>query len=92
MRLAVIGTIVDVTGFALAGADGVVCSSEAEVKAALRTVAADARTAIVLVSPECAAMAPEAVETFRVGHEIPLLIVLPESPHEAPPAREEEEP
>lgn len=77
MRLAVIGTIADVGGFGLVGADGIVCTTPADVEAALVSARADADTAIVLVSPECARLAPDLIENWGRARNAPILVVLP---------------
>ena len=88
MTILTIGTPVDVTGFALAGIDGVACSSAEEVAAALQTVSAD--VAVILVSPESAAIASAELDVFRRRHELPMLVVLPGHPAVRTPQAPEE--
>jgi vacuolar-type H+-ATPase subunit F/Vma7 len=89
MRLFVIGTLVDVTGFALAGIDGVVCTTAGDVKAALEAIAADAAAAVVFVSPTCVSLASDEIEAFRARHEMPMLVVLPGARPDARAAAQE---
>ena len=78
MHLTVIGTLEDVTGFALAGASGVICQSEADVTAALQAASQDRTVALVAVSERAASLAPAAVGRWRAASGSPVLIVLPD--------------
>ncbi|HXW06912.1 MAG TPA: V-type ATP synthase subunit F [Vicinamibacterales bacterium] len=80
LRAVVLGSLLDVTGFALAGVDGVVCATAAEVQSALQELTSDPGAAVILMSPECAAMAGDAVGRFQPRHETQLLVILPPSP------------
>lgn len=77
MRLAVIGTEVDVTGFALAGSPGVVCDNGDAVAAALEAACADPSVAVVLVSDAAAEAAPVAVRRWQAAAGAPVVLVLP---------------
>jgi len=77
MQIRLIGDARDVTGFALAGLDGVECRTRDEVAAALGESARDPAAAIVLVSDEAAALAPEELERFRRRVDAPIVVLLP---------------
>jgi len=77
MQIRLIGEPRDVTGFALAGIDGVECRTRGDVAAALDGSARDTAAAIVLVSDEAAALAPEELERFRRRVGAPIVVRLP---------------
>lgn len=77
MQLRLIGDARDVTGFALAGIEGVECGTRDEVAAALDHSVCDGTAGIVLVSHESAALAPEELERFRRAAGAPIVVVLP---------------
>ena len=84
MRLSVIGTFGDVTGFSLAGSPGVVCSDEAGVAAALEAECGDGNVALVLMSEEAAGVAAAAIRKWQATPGAPIILVLPASQRPAP--------
>jgi vacuolar-type H+-ATPase subunit F/Vma7 len=77
MEIRLIGNPRDITSFGLAGIQGVECRTSADVSAALVQCAGDPAVAIVLVSHDTAALAPDAIERARHGADTPILVVLP---------------
>jgi vacuolar-type H+-ATPase subunit F/Vma7 len=72
MKILVLGTPDDVRGFALAGAAGRVPRDAEEVEQAIEEAERDG-VELILLSPEIARLAPEAVAASRV-----LVVILPE--------------
>jgi vacuolar-type H+-ATPase subunit F/Vma7 len=81
----------DVTGFALAGVDSEECRTRAELLDALDRARRDPEIGIVVVSPELAALAGDAIEALRDSPHLPITIVLPDLP-DAERAAQEAEP
>lgn len=77
MHVRLIGDAHDVTGFALAGVESEECHTRAEVVDALDAACHDPDVAIVVVSPDMAALADDVISEMRESTHLPITIVLP---------------
>ena len=77
MNALVLGGADDVRGFALAGWPSRACRDAAELAEALAGLRGRDDVALVLLSAETAALAPQALEAFRAGAPGTLVLVLP---------------
>jgi vacuolar-type H+-ATPase subunit F/Vma7 len=75
--MAVIGTVEDVAGFALAGIPGQVCDTGPVVREALDAARRDREVAVIVLSAEAERLAPDAVRAAREAGGLPLVVVLP---------------
>ena len=85
MRWFFLGDAATGVGFALAGLDTRAVEGPAEVVRALSDLeGADPPYGVALITPEAAALAPNAVSRLAQRTEAPLLVVLPERARPAP--------
>lgn len=67
------------TGLRLAGVEGALASSPAEAQKAVQDAEKDGSIAVILITPDIAAMIPATVERLKLSGERPLLAVIPAS-------------
>lgn len=72
MKALLLGTMRDVRGFGLAGFAGTPCDSARDVEQAL-AADVDRETAVVVLSPEVARLAPEAVQACAARRPVVVL-------------------
>jgi vacuolar-type H+-ATPase subunit F/Vma7 len=77
MQIRVIGDARDVTGFGLAGVAGTECRTREEIVAALDDIGHDPSVAIVLISPQAAALGLDVIARLRDSVRLPIAVVLP---------------
>ena len=66
-------------GLRLAGMDGEVCHSKAEVRKSIDNVISDIDIGVLLISEKCTAMDSERIDSIKLDMARPLVVVIPGS-------------
>ncbi|NLS80181.1 MAG: ATPase [Chloroflexi bacterium] len=77
MKLHVIGDPDAVLGFSLIGLTGQVALSAPEVEEALELAARNPEIGVVFITERAAALAPEALDSYRRSNEGPIVVEIP---------------
>jgi V/A-type H+/Na+-transporting ATPase subunit F len=77
MKLHVIGDPDAVLGFALIGLTGQVATTTQEVEEALEMAARNPEIGVVFVTEQAASLAPEAMDSYRLAKEGPIVVDIP---------------